>query len=430
MPKPLKILMLCWEYPPVITGGLGNACAGLSRALVTKGHQVDVLLPKVETSHESGENLTLMDVNQVRLNERAWTEEVEIIEQLKELRFGFTLVPYMPPKFFEQEVTREIKKTIKKESKEVSTLEEIVLEGGYGEQLMAEIHKYAVLAAQRVMDGDYDVIHVHDWMTFKAGSLIQKISDTPVIFQVHSVESDRNGLGGNPEITQIEKEVLTHARYIVTVSGKLQQKIAEDYGIAERKIEVVPNGISGQWKKPKPVGKRPKVGFIGRLTHQKGPSYFLDIARELRSKVPGIEYYVIGDGYLKAAMQEKAKSLNLSVVFTGFLQGEALEQARRDLDLLIAPSMSEPFGLVILETLQAGIPAITSLNTGISEFIPDLPQFATWDTYQLTQQAQRLLFDDAERTRMIQRCQQSAKALSWEVSAQKTSFLYEGLINR
>ncbi|MDW3196836.1 MAG: glycosyltransferase family 4 protein [Cytophagales bacterium] len=428
MSAPLKILMLCWEYPPLITGGLGNASGGLANALVKQGHEVEVLLPKVEPEHDTGDQPKISDLSQLILDEKVWVENKEVVEKVKDLQFGVNLLPYLPPQYFTTEREREVVYTETKVSKEVSTVEKIELEGGYGEQLMGEIQKYALLACQKVQEGNYDIVHANDWMTFRAGSLIQKLTKAPVVFHVHSVESDRNGLGANPEIAQIEKEALIHAQYIVSVSKRLQKQIARDYGVNERKIEVVPNGVSGRWKSTKVLGKTPVVGFIGRLTHQKGPSYFLDVARELRSKVPGIKFMVIGDGYLKEEMKAKAQRLNLPIVFTNFLEGKELTQARNQLDLLIVPSLSEPFGLVILEGMQAGIPTITTKNTGIAESIPELPQLEPWDTFQLTRLSERLLSQASERKQLMDACQKAGKKLTWKVSAKKVTFLYEGIL--
>lgn len=421
--------MLCWEYPPLITGGLGNASGGLAKALAKRGHEVEVLLPKVAPEHESDDQLVLTDLSQLVLDEKVWTKNKEVVEKIKDLHFGVSLLPYLPPQFFKEEREKEVLRTGKKVSREISTVSEIEFEGGYGEQLMAEIQKYALLACQKVQNGNYDLIHANDWMTFRAGSLIQKLTQTPVIFHVHSVESDRNGVGANPEIAQIEKEALIHARYILGVSHRLQKQISKDYGVDERKIEVVPNGVAGNWQSTKKAGKSPVVGFIGRLTHQKGPTYFLDVARELRSRLPGITFMVIGDGYQKEEMQAKSKRLNLPMVFTSFLEGKELTKARNQLDLLIAPSLSEPFGLVILEGLQAGIPTITTKNTGIAEFIPELPQLEPWDTFQLTLLSEKLLRVESERKQLLDNCRKTGKKLSWDASAEKVEHLYEGVLN-
>ncbi len=426
----LKILMLCWEYPPLITGGLGNASGGLARALANKGHEVEVLLPKVAPEHETEGQPILTDLSQMVLDEQVWVENKEIVEKIKDLHFGINLLPYLPPKFFTEEREVEVIRTEKSVSREISTVSEIEFEGGYGKQLMAEIQKYALLACQKVQDGNYDIVHANDWMTFRAGSLIQKLTNTPVIFHVHSVESDRNGVGANSEIFQIEKEALIHARYILAVSQRLQKQITIDYGVDERKIEVVANGVAGRWKALKKASKPPTVGFIGRLTHQKGPTYFLDVARALRSRIPGIKFMVIGDGYQKEEMQAKAKRLNLPIVFTNFLEGKELANARDQLDLLIAPSLSEPFGLVILEGLQAGIPTITTKNTGIAEFIPELPQLEPWDAFQLTVLSEKLLSEESERKQLLENCQKTGKKLTWDACAKQVEFLYEGILKR
>ena len=424
----LKVLMLCWEYPPLITGGLGNASGGLANALAKQGHDVEVLLPKVEPAHVAGEPPKLTDLSKSVLNEKIWVDDKEVVEKVRDQQFGLNFLPYLPPQYFAEEREIEVVRSEKKISKEVSTVSEVELEGGYGTQLMIEIQKYALLACQKVQEGDYDIIHAHDWMTFRAGSLIRKLTHKPVIFHVHSVESDRNGVGANPEIAQIEKDSLIHARYIVAVSHRLQRQISGDYGVDARKIEVVANGVSGKWRSSRQPGQSPVVGFIGRLTHQKGPTYFLDIARELRSGVPGVKFMVIGDGYLKEEMEAKAQRLNLPMVFTGFLEGKALSKARSQLDLLIAPSLSEPFGLVILEALQAGIPAITSKNTGIAAFIPELPQLEPWDAFQLTHLSGKLLNQEKERKQLLENCQKAGKKLTWDASAKKVADLYQGIL--
>lgn len=424
----LNILMLCWEYPPLITGGLGNASGGLANALAKQGHDVEILLPKVESEHEPRDNPKLTDLSQLILNEKVWVENKEVVEKIKGLQFGVNLLPYLPPQYFTEEKEIEVVRSEKNVAKEVTTVGEILFEGGYGDQLMAEIQKYALLACQKVQEGNYDIVHANDWMTFRAGTLIQKLTNKPVAFHVHSVESDRNGVGANAEIAQIEKEALIHARNILAVSERLRLQIAQDYGVDKRKIEVVPNGVSGKWKTPKKLNKHPVVGFIGRLTHQKGPTYFLDVARELRSRIPGIKFMVIGDGYLKDEMQAKTRRLNLPVVFTHFLEGEALTEARNQLDLLIAPSLSEPFGLVILEGLQAGIPTLTTKNTGVAEFIPELPQLEPWDTFQLTLLSAKMLQHEQERKQLMENCQQAGRKLTWANSAKKVAFLYEGIL--
>lgn len=420
--------MLCWEYPPIITGGLGNASGGLANALAKAGNDVEVLLPKVESAHVSENQPKLTDLSQLVLDEQVWVENKEVVEKIKDLKFGVNLLPYLPPQYFSEEREIEISRTEKTVSREVTTVDKIEFEGGYGKQLMAEIQKYALLACQKVQEGNYDIIHANDWMTFRAASLIHKLTNTPVVFHVHSVESDRNGIEANPEIAKIEKETLIHAKYVLAVSKRLKNQIAADYGLDPQKIEVVPNGVFGKWKSLKKTGKPPVVGFIGRLTHQKGPTHFLDVARELRSRIKGVKFMVIGDGYLKEELEGKAQRLNLPIVFTKFLEGNELNEARGQLDLLIAPSISEPFGLVILEGLQAGVPTITTKNTGIAELIPELPQLEPWDTFQWTLLSEKLLQNGSERKSLLESCQKAGQALTWEASANKVSFLYQGIL--
>ncbi len=422
--------MLSWEYPPKITGGLGMACAGIAEALGAMGHQVDVLLPRIFDKHKGTKNVNLLAADTVELKPREWMEEVEVVKELKEMKFGSVLLPYLPAYFFKEEVTTYVKTKEKQKRVEDVAMEEVSLSGEYTSAIFGETHKYALIAAEIASKNTYDLVHVHDWVTFKAGQLIQKLSPAPVFFHVHSIESDRNGLSGNPAVGAIEQEALAKAKYVLSVSDRLKQSMSEQYGLDDSKVEVIPNGIKAKFNPFNNGTLKQRVGYVGRLTHQKGPNHFLDIVQDLRNRFPAMQFDMIGDGYLLPELKKKVNHLNLGkrVKFHGFLAPGKIKRAMQKLDLLVVPSNSEPFGLVILEALAYGVPVLTSPNTGIAQFIPSLPQIPNWDTFQYTHVIADLLSDGAKRKEILEKCQQEAAGLTWKNTADRINFLYQGTL--
>lgn len=420
MSETFRILMLGWEYPPKISGGLGSAIEGMANALAEKGIEVDILLPKVHSSHKPSPNVRLLDASKMKLKERQWTEEVEEIEEIRKMEFGKTFLPYLPPEIFAYEKKEKVVRKVKKVFKERQAADAIELSGEYGPGIFIQIKKYALLAQEIITSKHYSAVHAHDWMTFNAAALLQKTTDLPVIFHVHSIESSRNGIFGNEEVSSIEKGGLANAKKIVAVSQRLKNEIVNDYGVDHSKIAVIPNGLSSRMTSVR-AGSNLKVGFVGRLTSQKGPSHFLDIAKELKSRLSNISFEIVGDGYLLPELKKKAHHLNLTnqITFTGFITPSEVTKHLKSFDLLIAPSESEPFGLVILEGIFAGLPVITSDNTGIAEFVPSLPQMPNWNTFELTRKCIEILSEEKTRIELVNQCQLEAKDLKWANTAKK-----------
>ncbi len=426
-----RILMLIWEFPPKISGGLGMAGAGLVKALSTSGIKVDVLLPRVDATHEPN-GARLIDASELSIKEDLWQEETTVTETLRQMEFGSHLVPYLPPQEFQREVISQRTTTVEQPTKEREAAEGIELDGEYNEGIVGQVHKYALLAYQLATSGQYDLIHAHDWMTFPAGTLIQESSSMPVVFHVHSLESDRNGIYGNEEIAKMEHDAMSSARYIVAVSDRVRNSIVTHHGVNADRIEVIPNAVEHKFIAPHQLNGVLKVGFVGRLTHQKGPNYYLDIVKELKSRLPAASFEVIGDGYLLPELKKKAHHLNLSqtVHFYGFLPHAEVMKKMKEFQLLIVPSVSEPFGLVILEAIANGVPVVTSPHTGIAEFVSSLPQVDNWNIYELTQVCYRLLTDASFRAESIGQCQKEARSLSWAKAAKRLAFLYQEIVSR
>ena len=435
----MHILMYGWEYPPKHNGGLGIACHGLANALNELDHQVTFVLPKVDqkkipiTSSESKEEIEdkteLVDVSTIK--------EEKITEKIKSLdisyhEIGTQLLPYLSVEDFKPQVEKVVKEVetfeTKTIQKEVKLLKRIKLTGEYNKALLAETTKYAIMSSTVIEPGDYDVIHAHDWMSFKAGLLARETLNIPLILHVHSTEFDRNGAFVNPEIEKQEREGLEKCNHIITVSEKVKRHITDHYDIDESKVTVIPNAITQKDFPNAPTRKRKKkkIGFIGRLVHQKGPDKFIDVARDISNQHPNYEFVMAGDGYMKDEIEAKIAGLNLlnKVTLLGFQDRDEIRKLLKDLDLMIVPSVSEPFGLSALEAVAAHVPVIIAEGAGILEHI-DLLTYQHWNTYGLTKLVDKVLSDDAFKKEYIKRCSQQLKPLTWSKTAKATAKLYQ-----
>ena len=426
----MKILMLGWEFPPTISGGLGVASQGLAEAMAKKGNQVIFLLPK-KNDEQVSKNVQLVDASSLTPDIDFWKEKKVYTETLAETSIGSLLLPYLAPEVFTQ--VREVKKqkTVLQPTQESELLENIELTGSYEGNLGAETLKYALLAVQVAQQEKPDIVHAHDWITFRAAVMIKKTFGIPIVLHVHSIEQDRNGVYAQQDVMEEEKTGFDHADQLIAVSQKLKYAIIGAYGIDGSKITVVPNvldikGDSKENNKPK------QIAFIGRLTHQKSPSIFIDIARDLCSKGYEFNFSVIGDGYLKSDLENRVASSNFSsrVRFHGFLDRTELLRMLHTIDLLVVPSASEPFGLVALEAILKGIPVAAARGIGLGEYIPSIPQVERWDHFSYVQLIERLMTDQEYRNDVTETCLKEAKKLTWSKAIQLTESAYKQAINQ
>jgi glycosyltransferase involved in cell wall biosynthesis len=421
--------MLGWEYPPHISGGLGIASQGLARALAQK-HTVDFLLPRKRKDHEEA-GLSLLDA-ETRFDSSEWLKTNEISRQLKFLDIGVELVPYLPPKYFQRERTEEVLETTVTETDESMLIKAIKLTGTYHDHLPAELKKYALIAAQQATSDRYDVVHAHDWMTFQAAIAAKKATGIPFVAHVHSTEYDRNGDYGDPAIFKWEAEGLKEADRVIAVSSRVKTVLTDRYRIAAEKIDVIFNGFdpASYTKDRASYSSSQIVGFAGRFVHQKGVLQFIDIAREISNKKGDVHFVMAGDGYLMEEVKQKIERFNLTkkVTITGFLTYEKMQRTLRHFNVLVLPSVSEPFGLAALEAVHHKIPVVTSEASGLAEFIPSLPTAPQWDIFSFTSKVMALLGDKDTAQKTADACFKEAKNLTWKKSADLTDGVYQSLI--
>lgn len=427
----MKVLMLGWEYPPKISGGLGIASQGLAKGLTQSGVSVDFVLPQT-TGLTSTKRLQLIDANEYPTKGIEITEVLEeITAEIKYLEVGTRLMPYLTRVEFEKiayETT-----TVKKQVAEEVVLDKINLKGGYGPDLLQEIAKYALAVVNVCKDSTYDVIHAHDWMTFQAGVMAKAATGAPLVLHVHSTEYDRSVYQIDTRIFELEKKGLEKADAVVTVSDRVKKILTKKYGLKASKVQVVYNAIAGTEIKnkrtPRSIKEAPKVLFVGRLTEQKGPSRFLDIVLELSRQFPEATFTVAGDGHLRSELEAKAEQLRIGkkVKFTGFLSHTRALKAMSTHDLLLMPSLAEPFGLVALEGALAGLPVIISKEAGVAELVKSIKTIPYWDTHTWIKEAASMLDKPSKATQYMKRLNTEVRRLNWKLVGEQVKDIYSSL---
>ncbi|XOV93306.1 MAG: glycosyltransferase family 4 protein [Bacteroidota bacterium] len=411
----MKILMLGWEFPPSITGGLGIASHGIAESMAKKGHDITFLLPKKIKTQQSTQ-VKLVDASTMKVEQEFWVKTTESITEIQDSELGSQVVAYMPPKIY-----RKLSTIVKFEKKKQYTeVPDSPLTGKYDEGLLHETGKFALLAVQQASSKKYDLVYCHDWPTFKAGRLVKEMLGIKLAVHIHSTEFERNGVFTDPTVIQEEGKGIRAANYIFSVSEVTKNIIADNYAVKKNKITVAPNaGPLISFKPSALKKKKPIVAFIGRFTDQKSPGTFIDIARELTSRGRDYEFVMIGDGYLYNDLIAKCNELNMAdrLTLSGFINHQKVLGMMSKIDLLIAPSNSEPFGLVMLEAILQNVAVLSAPGSGLSEFIPELPQSDRWDIYNSTSLAERLIEDKAYRKEIVEKCLKSAKKLSWDKTA-------------
>lgn len=425
--------MFGWEFPPFLTGGLGMACYGLVKALLKRNVDVTLVLPKsIEGASSIEEGFTVFgtDTWEFYLNK----EKQEKIGKLKTLRINSPIQPYSgasSPIDFSILSVEALKKIIQEEEKvkKESQKRAAKLVNLYGENLIQEIIKYNEIAASIAATLDFDVIHCHDWLTFGAGMIAKKISGKPLITHVHCTEFDRCPGYGNDEVHKIEKAGCEYADQVVSVSNLTKQILVSNYEIIPEKIRVVHNGIDSGTEYPFPTEfrqKNPKILFLGRVTYQKGPNYFLEAASKVLKFRPDAEFIVAGTGDMIDYLKGRAHELGISdrVNFTGAISADKVQDVYRDVDCFVLSSVSEPFGLTVLEALSQRLPVIASKQSGVSEVLRHILRYDFWDVEALTALILSVITYKPLSDELKEKSVDDLQPITWDNAAEKVESIY------
>ena len=317
------------------------------------------------------------------------------------------------------------------------TWTEIKLHGGYGKDLMSEVYRFSIAAAQIAMEEDFDVIHVHDWMTYPAGILIKQLTGKPLVAHIHALEHDRSGEGVNPEIAHIEWAGMTAADTVVAVSYYTKNEVMRQYAIPEDKIQVVHNAVNRdesqhQYHLSVPPHKEKRVLFMGRITYQKGPDYFVEAARLVHERMPDVHFVMAGSGDMFYRMVRRVAQLRMGTVFhfPGFQKGTDIERMYASCDLYVMPSVSEPFGIAPLEAMICDTPVILSRQSGVSEVVHNALKVDFWDIHEMANKICAVLAYPRLAEAMVRNSREDLRRIRWSTAAARLNDIYRDCLNR
>jgi glycosyltransferase involved in cell wall biosynthesis len=303
----------------------------------------------------------------------------------------------------------------------------------YVGDLMGQVYRYARLALELARNEQFDVVHAHDWMTYPAGLAVAATSGKPLVVHVHSTEFDRSGENINQQIYDIERAGLHGADSVVCVSHYTRSLVAARYGVPTEKLEVVYNAVElpneQDWEM-KPIRQDEKIVlFLGRVTMQKGPEYFLRAAKKVLEKFTNVRFVMAGSGDMIAQCIQEVAELRIGqyVTFTGFLRGDDVNRVFEMADLYVMPSVSEPFGIAPLEALSHNVPVIISKQSGVSEVLTHVLKVDFWDIDEMANKILAVLrYPPLHRT-LRQHGHIELRKLSWKDSAQRLAGIYSRL---
>jgi glycosyltransferase involved in cell wall biosynthesis len=306
----------------------------------------------------------------------------------------------------------------------------------YGLDLMEAVEKYNRTAASVAASLDFDVIHCHDWMTFGAGIIAKQISGKPLVCQVHATEFDRCPGYGNREVHEIEQAGCLVADRVIAVSSYTKKLLVDRYGVSDNKIEIVHNGIELQPDVPSPQpvhsDQPPRILFLGRVTYQKGPNYFIEAAKKVLQVRPDARFVIAGKGdmldYIKARAGELAILNNLE--FVGLLTPEEVQRIYRSVDCFVLSSVSEPFGLTVLEALSQRLPVILSRQSGVSEVLRHVLRYDYWDVDRLASLILSVVSYSPLASELREKGIDDLHPVSWDRSAERIHGIYAGAVGK
>jgi len=439
----MRVLMYGWEFPPRISGGLGVACYAIVKELARQNVDVTLVLPfAVQAESQINGTKFITCDSPANFNSRNTHGTVDI----KYTGLTSALTPYFSSMDLQQvmkhanledslqilekiSLPAEIKHIIEASlrSADLSTIS-----GKYGVGLLTEVLNYALLAGNLARNNPHDVIHAHDWLTILAALEAKKISHKPLVLHIHALETDRSGEWVDQRIFAIEKYGMEHADRIITVSQYTKNMAIKHYGIPANKISVVHNGtyFSTTNFAARANPERPRmVLFLGRITQQKGPYFFVKIAEKILKKRKDIQFVLVGTGDLFRDMIEKVAELRIgtNVHFTGFLANEQVKRIFALADVYVMPSVSEPFGLSCLEALVHKVPVVISKQSGVAEVLKNVLVADFWDVDDMAAKVLAMLEYKALYETSLNQSYAEVTHLTWSKTAEAILRVYTQL---
>ena len=414
----MNVFMVGWEFPPFISGGLGTACYGLTKALDRLGVRITFVLPKANPGHYAGH---------VKMVSAQGGVESGKFKNVRFRTIASALRPYVASGtygFAFSQSGQQGETSVHSHSGCFDYL------GNYRGDLYTEVHRYAGRIADIAATEEFDIIHAHDWMTYPAAMAVAELSGKPLLVQVHSTEFDRSGEHINQMVYDIERRGMHAACKVIAVSDYTKNIITSRYGIEPGKVEVVHNGVecsSNAYQHAMPKKGDKIVLFLGRITMQKGPEYFLAAAKKVLEVIDDVKFVMAGDGDMMWRTIELAAQLGIGqkVLFTRFLHGSDVDRIYEMAELYVMPSVSEPFGITPLEALHHNVPVLISKQSGIAEILHHALKVDFWDINEMANKIVGVLKYPAVGKSLRDNGRFEAHKFRWEDSAARLNEIYK-----
>jgi len=418
----MKALMFGWEFPPHILGGLGTASFGLTKGMVENGDlDITFVIPK-PWGDEPKDFAQIIGANTTPV---AWRD---VDWDHVQSRIGHVMDP---------QLYYNLRDHIYGDFNYMSTndLGCIEFSGRYPDNLLEEINNYSVVAGVIARTVDFDVIHSHDWLTYPAGIHAKQVTGKPFVIHVHATDFDRSRGNVNPTVFAIEKDGMNHADHIITVSDLTRRTVIEKYGISPDKVTTVHNAVEPLSQELLDVTVPPKhekvVTFLGRITMQKGPEYFVEAAAQVLQKVHNVQFVMAGGGDMMEKMIRLAARRGISerFHFAGFLKGKEVYEMLKASDVYIMPSVSEPFGISPLEAMQMGVPSIISKQSGCAEILDNVIKVDYWDINAMADAIYSIITYPAMYNELREHGLKEVDGIRWVKAGKKVIDIYKSLMH-
>lgn len=414
--------MFGWEFPPHILGGLGTASYGLTKGMAEqKDMEITFCIPKPwGDEDQSFLNIIGMNSTPVVWKDVSW-------EQVQD-KVG----SYMSPQLY-----YELRDKIYADFRYINTNELGCIEfsGRYPENLHEEINNYSIVAGVVARQQTYDIIHSHDWLTYPAGIHAKNISGKPLVIHVHATDFDRSRGNVNPTVYAIEKNGMDYADHIMCVSELTRQTVIHKYHQDPSKVSTVHNAVSPLSEEiesivPRKNDKEKVVTFLGRITMQKGPEYFVEAAAMVLHRTRNVRFVMAGSGDMMNEMIRLVARRGIAdrFHFPGFMKGNQVYEMLKASDVYIMPSVSEPFGISPLEAMQCSVPTIISKQSGCAEILDKCIKTDYWDIHAMADAIYSICTYPAMYEYLKVEGKKEVDNIKWEDVGLKVRGIYEKVI--
>ena len=436
----MRVLMFGWEFPPHIAGGLGTACYGMTRGLARNDVEVIFVMPRA-SGDEDERFVKVINASDIeaRYSTGSTVEGADdIMRKISFVHIDSNMVPYISPEewdTYREEYERTGRKIWEREGD--SWTQRYTFSGKYGANLMEEVARYAVVAAEvaRQLEGQFDVIHAHDWLTYFAGIAAKRVSGKPLVVHMHATSFDRSSSDNiDTRVYEIERAGMAAADRVIAVSNLTRNIIIEKYNIPAERVVTVHNAVrfvNSEMEAPERGVEDKIVTFLGRITFQKGPDYFVEAAAKVLKRVPNVRFVMAGSGDMMNHVIRRVARLGIAdrFHFTGFLKGDDVHKMFQLSDLYIMPSVSEPFGISPLEAMRSNVPVIISKQSGVAEVLDYAVKVDYWDVDAMADAIYGFVKYPALSKMFAKKGLEEVIGLKWNNAAAKIKNVYEDAIN-